>query len=329
MRSRTLGSAGLTVSELGMGCMPMSEFYGPVDERSCVRTVHRALDLGITYFDTAASYGAPGHGESANEIFLGRALGGRRDSLVLATKFGVVRKGSDFMVDNSPAYIRRAIDESLSRLRTDYVDLYYMHRRDPRVPIEDSVGTMAELITAGKVRYLGLSEVTADTLRHAVKVHPIAALQNEYSLLSRQIEEDIMGVARELGVGIVAYSPLGRALLAGQSLRRLDANDLRLSIPRFRGPHLRHNVELVRSIHPIAAEIGCTTAQLALAWLLAKGSDIVPIPSSRQVAHLEENVEATRITLAAKHMRVLEQVFRPTAVEGERNSVLALALMDL
>jgi aryl-alcohol dehydrogenase-like predicted oxidoreductase len=311
-----------------MGCMPMSEFYGPVDERSCVKTVHRAIDLGITFFDTAASYGTAGHGESANETFLGRALRGHRDALVLATKFGVVREGSRRSVDNSPAYIRRAIDESLARLRTDHVDLYYMHRRDPRVPVEDSVGTMAELVTEGKVRYLGLSEVGADTLHRATKIHPIAALQSEYSLLSRHLEEDIINVARELGVGIVAYSPLGRGLLTSRPLRRLGTKDLRLSIPRFRGPHLRHNLKLVRSIEPIAAEVGCTTAQIALAWLLNKGPDIVPIPSSRQVAHLEENVEATRVTLAARHIEALEQVFRPTAVEGERNSPLALALMD-
>jgi aryl-alcohol dehydrogenase-like predicted oxidoreductase len=328
---RRLGESGPEVSAIGFGAMPMSEFYGPVDLESSERTVRRAIDLGVTLFDTAPAFGAPPHGEAANEGFLGRALRGRRDEVVLATKFGVRLVGRDRIADNSATHIRRSIDESLRRLGTDHVDLYYMHRRDPGIPIEDSVGAMADLVTAGKVRHLGLSEVTGDTLRRACKVHQIAAVQSEYSLMSRQIEYDVLGAAQDLGVGVVAYAPLGRALLTGEP--PLDGaenpRDLRSSMPRFRRPNLRRNLALVHRVLPLAEQLGCTIAQLALSWLLAQGEYIVPIPSTRKLGHLEENLGAFTVQLTTEHLHALNRIFRPHAIAGERNSPEAIAFMNL
>ena len=328
---RTLGSSDLRVSAIGLGAMPMSEFYGPVDAEACERTIRQAVDLGVTFFDTAASFGAEPHGEAANEEFLGRALHGRRDQVVIATKFGVRRVGRRRIADNSVAHIRNSIDESLRRLGTDHVDLYYMHRRDPATPIEDAVGAMADLVTAGKVRYLGLSEVSGETLRRACKVHQIAAVQSEYSLMSRHIEDDVLHVARDLGAGIVAYAPLGRALLTSErpSGGVDDPHDLRSSMPRFRRQNLLRNLELVEQLRPLAEQLDCSLAQLALAWLLAQGEDIVPIPGTRKVKHLEENVGACHVRLSPEQLNRLDWIFRPEAVAGERNSSEAIALMGL
>jgi len=330
VQNRRLGETGLNVSAVGLGCMALSEFYGKADQASCIRTIRRAVDLGVTLIDTAPSYGAPSYGEAANEELVGMALRGRRDGVVLATKFGVVGARGQRTVDNSPAYIRRAIDESLARLRVDHVDIYYLHRRNPSIPIEDVVDTMADLVAAGKVRYLGLSEVSTETLRRACKVHPIAVLQSEYSLISRHLEDEILPAAQDLGVGIVAYAPMGRALLAGglTSLDGLEPNDLRRSHPRFQHNNLRHNLALVDRVRAVAQHIGCTPAQLALAWLLAKGRNIVPIPGTNQVRHLEENAAAVDIRLTAHQIRTLEDALRPDEVVGARNTLAGLALME-
>jgi aryl-alcohol dehydrogenase-like predicted oxidoreductase len=310
--------------------MAMSEFYGKADQASCIRAIRRAIDLGVTLIDTAPSFGAPRYGEAANEKLVGRALKGRRDRVVLATKFGVVRDRGRRTVDNSPSYIRQTIDESLTRLRVDHIDIYYLHRRDPGVPIEDAVDAMAELVVAGKVRHLGLSEVNTETLRRASKVHPIVALQSEYSLISRHIEDEILPAAQELGVGIVAYAPIGRALLAGglRSLAGLEPNDLRRSHPRFQHNSLRHNLTMVDRARVMARDIGCTPAQLALAWILTRCPEVVPIPGTNQVRHLEENLAAADISLTPDQMRTLENAFRPHDVVGARNTPSALALME-
>ncbi len=330
MRYRTLGATGPRVSALGLGVMPMSEFYGKADPESSVRTIQRALDLGVTLIDTAAAYGAPEHGEAANEELVGRAIKGVRDRVVLATKFGVVRARGTRFVNNSPAYARLAIERSLTRLGVERVDIYYLHRWDRSVPIQDVVGTMAELVKEGKVGHLGLSEVGAQTLRLAHREHPITALQSEYSLLSRHIETDILPTAQELGVGLVAYAPMGRALLAGalRSVDRLHRKDLRRTHPRFRPSSLHGNLSLVDRFAGIARDAGCTPAQLALAWLLDRSPHLVPIPSTSKVRHLEENLRAVDVTLTEDHMRALETAFRPDAVLGERNTPAALALME-
>ncbi|WP_410596818.1 aldo/keto reductase [Amycolatopsis sp. lyj-23] len=331
MHKRELGGSKLKVSALGLGCMGMSEFYGRADEAAGVTAIHRAIDRGITLIDTAPSFGAPQHGESANERLVGRALRGRRDSVVLATKCGFVQSGTDRIVDNSPGYIRRSIDESLERLRTDHVDLYYLHRRHPDVPIEDVIGTMADLVDAGKVRHLGLSEVSAETLRRAHAVHPITALQSEYSLLSRHLEDEILPTAKGLGVGIVAYAPVGRGLLTGAltSLDGLEAHDLRRRQPRFQGDNLDRNLALVGRVRAVAKEVGCTMAQLALAWLLAKDDGIVPIPSTTRFRHVEENAAAVDIELSDRQVKELDEAILPGEVIGDRNTAASLALMEL
>jgi aryl-alcohol dehydrogenase-like predicted oxidoreductase len=328
---RLLGKAELKVSAIGLGCMGMSEFYGKADEAAAIRTIHRAIDLGVTMIDTAPSFGAPTHGESANERLVGKALKGHRDGIVLATKFGVVRQGHARVVDNSPAYIRRSVDESLKRLGVDHIDLYYMHRRDPGIPVGDVILTMADLVRAGKVRHLGLSEVNTETLQLACEVHRITALQCEYSLLSRHIETGILPAAQDLGVGIVAYAPVGRAMLTGRltTLDGLAATDLRRAQPRFQRDSFGHNLELVERLRFVADEFGHTPAQLALAWLLAKGEHIVPIPSTNQVHHLEENLAATEISLSAAQVKALDEVILPNEVLGDRNTPASLALMEL
>src|SRR5512132_976231 len=294
MRTRTLGS--LTVPAQGLGCMGMSEFYGTGDQQEAERTIHRALDLGVTFLDTADMYGP-----FTNERLVGRAIRDRRDRVVLATKFGNVRSedGKFLGVEGSPDYVRRACDASLERLGVDHIDLYYQHRVDTKVPIEETVGAMAELVRAGKVRHLGMSEAAPATLRRAVAVHPIAALQTEYSLWSRDVEDAILPTCRELGVGFVAYSPLGRGFLTGRfrSFDDLPADDYRRNQPRFQGENFRKNLDVVAEVERLAKQKGCTPSQLALAWLLHRGDDVVPIPGTKRVSYLEENVGALDVSL--------------------------------
>jgi aryl-alcohol dehydrogenase-like predicted oxidoreductase len=304
LEQRNLGA--LTVSALGLGCMGMSFAYGPGDDDESIRVIHRAYELGVTFLDTADLYGW-----GANEELVGRAVAGRRDDFVIATKFANRQddQGNRF-VDNRPEYIREAIDASLRRLGTDFVDLYYMHRRNPDVPIEESVGAMAELVHAGKVRHLGLSEVSADTLRAAATVHPIAALQSEWSLFTRGLEDEIVPAARELRVGLVPYSPLGRGLLAGAltSTEELSEDDFRRNHPRWTGENLEHNLALVRRVREVAEQVGATPVQVALAWLLAKGDDVVPIPGTKRVRYLEDNAAATDIDLGADVLAELDDL---------------------
>jgi aryl-alcohol dehydrogenase-like predicted oxidoreductase len=326
MKQRTLGPGGPTTSVLGLGCMSMSEFYGPTDEAEAIRTINRALDLGVTLLDTAPSYGL-----GANERLVGRAVRGRRDQVLLATKFGAVRDGARWSVDVRPERARQSIDESLRRLGVDHVDLYIMARRDPGVPVEDTVGAMAELVTAGKVRHLGLSEAGARTLRAACAVHPIAALQSEYALWTRGIEDEILPAARRLGVGLMAYSPLGRGLFAGAIASEADlgADDLRrLMLPRFQGENLRRNLALVAGVRAVAADAGATPAQVALAWLLSQGEDVVPIPGTARVGHLEENVAAADLVLTDAQLRRLAEAVPPEAVAGARYNDAGMASLE-
>ena len=326
MKQRTLGTGGPTTSALGLGCMSMSEFYGPTDEAEAIRTINRALDLGVTLLDTAPSYGL-----GANERLVGRAVQGRRDQVLLATKFGAVRDGARWSVDVRPERARQSIDESLRRLGVDHVDLYLMARRDPEVPVEDTVGAMAELVTAGKVRHLGLSEAGARTLRAACAVHPIAALQSEYALWTRGIEDEILPAARRLGVGLMAYSPLGRGLLAGAIASEADlgADDLRrLMLPRFQGENLRRNLALLAGVRAVATEAGATPAQVALAWLLSRGEDVVPIPGTARVGHLEENLAAADLVLTDAQLRRLAEAVPPEAVAGARYGDAGMASLE-
>jgi len=317
MERRTLGTQGLTVSALGLGCMGMSEFYGAGDEAESVATIHRALDLGVDFLDTADMYGP-----FTNEELVGRAIGGRRGRVVVATKFGIVR-GEDRQVrgiNGRPDYVRAACEASLRRLGVDTIDLYYQHRVDPATPIEDTVGAMADLVRAGKVRFLGLSEAGSATLRRAHRVHPISALQSEYSLWTRDPEEDVLATCRALGIGLVAYSPLGRGFLTGQ-IRRVEdfaADDYRRLSPRFQGENFARNLELVARVQAIAAEKGATAGQLALAWVLARGKDVVPIPGTKRRRYLEENVGALALSLTAEDLRRVEEVAPPGAVAGLR-----------
>ena len=317
MRQRRLGSQGLEVSEIGLGCMGMSEFYGRADEGEAIATIHRAFELGVTFLDTADMYGP-----FTNEMLVGRAIAGRRDEVVLATKFGNVRgaAGERLGIRGDPEYVRQACDASLRRLGTDHIDLYYQHRVDPGTPIEETVGAMAGLVEAGKVRYLGLSEAAPATIRRAAQVHPIAALQSEYSLWTREMEEEILPTVRELGIGFVAYSPLGRGFLSGQirSADDLDPDDFRRSNPRFQGENFARNLELVERVREIAAEKGITPAQLALAWVLHQGEDIVPIPGTKRVRYLEENVAAVNVALSKEDLARIEAAFPKGAIVGER-----------
>ncbi|NJP90482.1 aldo/keto reductase [Nonomuraea sp. FMUSA5-5] len=315
MNKRTLGRDGLEVSALGLGCMGMSEFYGQGDENESIAVIHRALDLGMNFLDTADMYG-----RGANEELVGRAIKGRRDEVVLATKFGVKRDGDSRTIENSPEYIRAACDASLQRLGIDHIDLYYMHRRNPDVPVEESVGAMAELVEQGKVRHLGLSEVSADTLRKANAVHPIAALQSEYSLFTRGLEAEILPAARELGVGLVAYSPISRGLLSAALPRpeELPADDFRRHLPRTSGENAEHNRALAAEVKKIADAAGVTAAQLSLAWLLAQGEDVVPIPGTKRLKYLEENAAAADITLTPEQLDALAAAVPADAVRGTR-----------
>lgn len=318
MKTRQLGQQGPVVSALGLGCMGMSDFYGARNEAESLRTLARALELGVTFFDTADMYGP-----YTNEELVGKALKGQRDKVVLATKFGIQRDLQDPAkrgINGRPEYVRQAVEGSLKRLGTDYIDLYYQHRVDPNTPIEETVGAMAELVKEGKVRYLGLSEAAPDTLRRACRVHPITALQTEYSLWSRDPEDEILPTCRELGVGFVPYSPLGRGFLTGQIQRFEDlaTDDYRRHTPRFQGENFQKNLDLVARIREMAAEKSCTPGQLALAWVLAQGEDIVPIPGTKRVAYLEENLGAAEILLSLEDLARINQIAPPNAAAGQR-----------
>jgi aryl-alcohol dehydrogenase-like predicted oxidoreductase len=317
VETRPLGTQGLEVSALGLGCMGMSEFYGPRDEEEAAATIRRALDLGVTFIDTADMYGT-----GANERLVGRAVAGRRDEYVLATKFGNVRRedGSFVGIDGRPEYVREACEASLRRLGVETIDLYYQHRVDRETPIEETVGAMAELVRAGKVRYLGLSEAAPATIRRAHAVHPISALQTEYSLWAREPEEEILPTLRELGIGFVSYSPLGRGLLAGRfrSTDDLDETDSRRGGPRFLPGNIEQNLTLVDRLEELAAEKGVTGAQLALAWVLDRGDDVVPIPGTKQRSYLEENAAAVELELTDDERAELEAVFPVGVAAGDR-----------
>ena len=327
MQQRRLGRQGPMVSALGLGCMGMSEFYGPADEGESIAIIHRALDLGINFLDTADVYGP-----HTNERLVGQAIADRRDRVVLATKFGIVR-GSDPQargVNGRPEYVRASCEGSLKRLGVDHIDLYYQHRVDPTVPIEDTVGALAELVWQGKLRYIGLSEAAPASLRRAHAVHPITALQTEYSLWSRDPEDDVLPTCRALGIGFVAYSPLGRGFLTGRFKKfdDLPAGDFRRGSPRFQEANFKKNLDLVRKVEEIAREKRSTPAQLALAWLLARGEDIVPIPGTKQRARLEENAQAVGIALSKSDLARIDAVAPKGVAAGARYAETGMQLLD-
>jgi aryl-alcohol dehydrogenase-like predicted oxidoreductase len=318
MDTRALGTQGLVVSEEGLGCMGMSEFYGTRDEAEAIATIQHALELGVDFLDTADMYGP-----FTNEQLVGEAIADRRDEVILATKFGFVRDPENPQargVNGRPDYVARACDASLQRLGTDHIDLYYQHRVDPDVPIEETVGAMAELVDAGKVRFLGLSEAAPETIRRAHAVHPITALQTEYSLWSRDPEDEILAAVRELGIGFVAYSPLGRGFLTGQitSPDDFEADDFRRANPRFMGDNFARNLELVARVKALAADKDCSPGQLALAWVLAQGDDIVPIPGTKRRSYLEENVAAVEVSLSDSELAAIDEAAPKGAAAGDR-----------
>jgi aryl-alcohol dehydrogenase-like predicted oxidoreductase len=317
MQTRKLGTQGLEVSMQGLGCMGMSEFYGETDDEESTATIHRALELGVNFLDTADMYGP-----FTNEILVGRAIAGRRDEVVLATKFGNARgeNGERLGVRGDPEYVHAACNASLQRLGVETIDLYYQHRVDPQVPIEETVGAMSELVDQGKVRYLGLSEAAPETIRRAHEVHPIAALQTEYSLWTRDVENVILPTTRELGIGFVAYSPLGRGFLSGRfgSPEEIPEGDFRRHNPRFQGENFERNMEIVERVREIAEEKGATPAQIALAWVQHQGEDVVPIPGTKRRRYLQENVKATEISLSEDDLRRLDEAAPPGVAAGER-----------
>ena len=324
---RTLGSNGPQVSALGLGCMGMSDFYGPADDAQSLAVLNHALDIGINFLDTADMYGV-----GANERLLAQLLKTRRDEVVLATKFGNVRApdGAFLGVNGRPEYVRAACDASLQRLGVDHIDLYYQHRVDRTVPIEETVGAMAELVRAGKVRHLGLSEAAPQTLRRAAAVHPIAALQTEYSLWTRDVEAELLPLCRELGIALVPYSPLGRGFLTGtiRAAEQLAADDWRRQNPRFQGENMAHNLALADGVTALAAARGCTPAQLALAWLLSRAPQVVPIPGTRSIARLNENAAAAQLVLSADELRRIDALLAATPVAGTRYAAPAMAALN-
>ncbi len=327
MQHRTLGPGGPNVSALGLGCMGMSDFYGAHDDVESIKVIHRALDAGLDFLDTADVYGP-----HTNEALVGRAIRGRRDAVFLATKFGIVRDPADPSrrgVNGRPEYLRAACDASLERLGTDHIDLYYQHRVDPDTPIEDTVGAMADLVRAGKVRFIGLSEPSAQTIERAHKVHPITAVQSEYSLWTRDPEDGILQACVKLGIGFVPYSPLGRGFLTGaiKSPDDFDADDYRRSSPRFMGDNFARNIELVEKVRELAHDKGCMPAQLALAWVLAQGEHIVPIPGTKRIKYLDENLGALDVSLTALELAAIEEIFPRDAAAGARYQPSMMGLL--
>jgi aryl-alcohol dehydrogenase-like predicted oxidoreductase len=323
MKHRKLGS--LEVGAIGLGCMGMSAFYGPRDDDESTKVIHRALELGVTLLDTADMYGP-----YTNEVLVGTAIKGKRDKVVLATKFAIQFVDGQRRINGKPEYVREACDASLSRLGVDHIDLYYQHRVDPNTPIEDTIGAMAGLVKAGKVRYLGMSEASSETIRRAHNVHPITALQSEYSLWTRDPEDDVLQTCRELGIGFVAYSPLGRGFLTGQIKKYEDlaADDFRRDNPRFQGANFAKNLQLVDRVTQLATQKGCTPGQLALAWVMAQGDDIVPIPGTKRRAFLEENLGAERVQLSKQELAAIDEIAPKGVAAGERYPTAAMPTLN-